>query len=244
VWAGIAAMAAGMAFMGGHAALTRPLPPPSSSGDRYDYSFLAMTADGSPYRWDPCTPIRYQVDLRGQPRDALRDVLGAIALTTEASGLRFEYAGLVEGSSPREIVRYMKFTAPTAEGTLGWSPLLFTFASERELARIGGKDVIARAYPVVSIYDRDQIVSGMIVVNDDVVLGPGFASTRSLGPVLEHELGHILGLAHADQPFQLMFATPVTPRWNDGDRTGLRRLGSGSCLSPPPAFPDSSVMAI
>jgi hypothetical protein len=239
----VAALGVGAVLMGGQAALTTPSPPPRSDGDRGEYAFLGRSGDGSPYGWDPCTPIRFEVDLAGQRYSALGDIRQAVQLTAVASGLRFEFVGLVEDSSPRRIIDAMSFVSPKDDGALGWSPLLITFASDRELRRIGVEDVIARAFPVASISDREQIVSGLIVVNADALLAPGFGSMRSLGPVLEHELGHILGLAHANQAFQLMYETPVSPRWNDGDRTGLRLLASRPCLASPAPLRNSSIMA-
>jgi hypothetical protein len=49
--------------------------------------------------------------------------------------------------------------------------------------------------------------------------------------VIIHELGHVLGLAHVDDPEQLMYAgaNDVTSL-ADGDRAGLALLGTGPCV--------------
>ncbi len=227
-----------------YAASTTRIPAaPRSAGDRNEYSFFGLSARGAPFRWDPCTAIRYQVDLAGKPSSALRDIREAVRRTAAASGLRFEFVGLVEDSSPRTILRDRRFVLPRVGGRPEWSPVLVTFATRQELRCIGGADdAIALAFPIRSTGDRDQFVSGLIVVNSDAALVSGFASIDSLGPVVEHEFGHIVGLGHADQWFQLMYPYPIVNGWNDGDLTGLRRLGSGPCLVVPPASTASPIL--
>ena len=49
------------------------------------------------------------------------------------------------------------------------------------------------------------------------------------GAVIEHELGHVLGLGHVDDPDELMYAeTTNRTTLGAGDRAGLGLVG-GSC---------------
>jgi hypothetical protein len=62
----------------------------------------------------------------------------------------------------------------------------------------------------------------------DAGAGPG--GEAGWVAVLRHELGHLAGLDHVDDPGQLM--NPVTSdvrTFQAGDRTGLARLGRGAC---------------
>lgn len=210
---------------------------------RHAYSFMAVSSGGTPFRWDPCSPIRYQVDLAGMPESVLDDVHEAVRLTADASGLRFEYQGLVERTSPLDLIETLDFVSSAADGPLGWSPVLITFGSQEVFDRMGAPpDAAGLGMPVTSRYDPDQFVSGLIVINADLPLASGFEHVASLGPVVEHELGHVVGLGHVLHPGQLMFPAPIVRRWNDGDLTGLRRLGSGPCLAVPSAFPNAATL--
>jgi hypothetical protein len=56
-----------------------------------------------------------------------------------------------------------------------------------------------------------------------------------VGTVLQHELGHAVGLGHILDPFQLMSPVPLVTDWGTGDRAGLKELGAGPCLDVPTA---------
>jgi hypothetical protein len=49
--------------------------------------------------------------------------------------------------------------------------------------------------------------------------------------VIEHELGHLVGLNLVDDPMELMFpgANRVITQFGPGDLTGLAELGRGAC---------------
>ena len=50
--------------------------------------------------------------------------------------------------------------------------------------------------------------------------------------VFEHERGHLVGLAHVDDPAQLMYPETSTAReYGAGDLTGLATLGTGTCVA-------------
>jgi hypothetical protein len=50
--------------------------------------------------------------------------------------------------------------------------------------------------------------------------------------IIMHELGHLIGLDHVDDPTQLMYAQASHDilTFADGDLTGLSLLGQGECV--------------
>ncbi len=197
------------------------------------HAFIGRAADGEPYRWDPCSPIRYQVDLGRMPESTLEDVREAIRRTSNATGLRFEYTGLVN-ESPIHIVNAADFVDPVPMEGLTWAPVTIAFVSDEVVRKLGAGRALGVAFPVTTRMDTAQYVSGLILINVDSGMVPGF-SPGGLGPTILHELGHIVGLAHVRNPFQLMSPAPIRVDWGDGDSAGLRELGRGPCLDVPTA---------
>ena len=80
-------------------------------------------------------------------------------------------------------------------------------------------------------------VSGFVAVHDVDAVSPGFAFGPAFGPILQHELGHVVGLAHVLSPSEIMNpeGSLVVTDWGSGDLEGLRLLGrEAGC---PPAVP-------
>jgi len=202
------------------------------------YAFLGTSDDGKPFRWDPCSPIRYEVDLGPTSHEALSDIREAVRRTSQASGLQFEFGGVVEDASVDDLIGDSFVRQELGVGTV-WSPVLIAFVSRREMGSLGARHALGGAIPVTSRHDADQFVSGVILLNVDAEMDAGFDHPESLGSVVQHELGHIVGLDHVWDPFQLMSRIPISPRWGFGDLEGLRLLGDGPCLE----VPDASLFA-
>ena len=87
-------------------------------------------------------------------------------------------------------------------------------------------------------------MSGVIAVDASSPLAVGFQSRWGLGPVLMHELGHVMGLAHVGAGDELMWSPSVKGHdrspdldqtdWGPGDREGLRLVGRDAGCGPVP----------
>jgi hypothetical protein len=208
--------------------LGRPDLAPSGVGG---YAFLAVRPDGSPVAWDPCRPIHVVVRPDGEPpggRSLLLSVLGELSAT---SGLRFVDDGSTteppgEDRSPYQKARYGD----------RWAPVLVTWSSPAETAMLSDQ-ILGRAGPdsYGSGAER-RFVSGTAVFNAPLIarqLTTGDAAKARA--VLLHELGHLVGLGHVADPFQVMYQTNSYPlaRYHAGDLRGLELLGQGRCFDSP-----------
>jgi hypothetical protein len=204
---------------------------PWSGGDP-SYAFLERRSDGKPYRWEPCEPIHYEVNLDHAPVDAMRDVVEAIARVSEASGISF----VLDGPTDRTPQEHEAdgFRDP---GSLRPRPVLIAWLPAYSFREYGDPNETIGVGVAVPGSGSEYWVygSGMVVINADAPLLPGFEYPFALGPVLMHELGHVLGLGHVgdgaeimwspDEPGADPFAVGDVTDWGDGDLVGLAKIG-------------------
>lgn len=208
--------------------LGRPGLAPSGDGG---YAFLAGHPDGTPVAWDPCRPIHVVVRPYGEPpggRSLLLSVLGELSA---ASGLRF-----VDDGSTSEVPTENR--SPYQKDRYGdrWAPVLVAWSSPAETPMLTD-DILGRAGPDSYGTGADRrFVSGTAVFNAPLLtqqLTTGDdAKARA---VLLHELGHLVGLAHVQDAFQVMYDTNSysLARYHAGDLRGLEVLGGGGCFGSP-----------
>ena len=208
-------------------------------GGEGSHAFIGRSASGEPFRWDPCSTIHYQIDPGRVGDRIVDDVEEAIRRTSEASGLRFRFDGVVHVSVD-DLLDGDSFV--TEAGGLHWSPVLIAFRSRAAMRELGVRHAFGVTFPVRSRFDAEQFVSGVVVINTSARLDEGFDRAPSFGTVLQHELGHTVGLAHILDPFQLMSPMPVVANWGRGDRAGLEELGDGPCLDVPTAEFDAAIV--
>lgn len=188
------------------------------------YAFAMMQPDGrSPVMWDGCREISYVVNPAGAPAGHLAQVAAAAADLERASGLRLRYAG------PTDDRDFGHRSGPFGSAP----PVLVAWATPDEVPELAGDVAGVGGAEARSLTpDRLVYVTGMVALDRD-----GFAEigARPGGPelqraVVEHELAHVLGLDHVDDPAQLMYAQTTGQRHlGAGDLAGLAVLGSGPC---------------
>jgi hypothetical protein len=161
----------------------------------------------------------------------------ALARTAEVSGLNFVYDGPTDEVSSPERAPYQ----PARYGEK-WAPVLFDWVTT-PLATPGGTatantTTIGLGGSDHAFNDRGEAVftTGTVTLDATADLQAGFGG-QTWGQAILHEVGHVVGLAHVDDPSSVMNPLiGVRPAlWGPGDRAGLWQLGMGSsCLQEPP----------
>jgi hypothetical protein len=206
--------------------LGTPVAAPTGSGA---YGFMISQDDGTtPVAYDPCRPIHYVVRPDNAPFGGDQLIADAVARISAVTGLRFVDDGVTDES----LGDHREPFQPDRYGDR-WAPVLITWETVAEqpdfaaaVAGLGGSlPVSVGDGPKVYVTGAVELDAGQFV---QVLARPGGpADARA---IVLHELAHVLGLAHVDDPTQLMY-----PEQSDvvdfaaGDLTGLAQLGAGAC---------------
>jgi hypothetical protein len=201
----------------------------------HEFSFMA-TVGGRPVRWNPCEPIHYVVNLGAAPAGSLQDVQDAVLRISGATGIGFVFDGLSDEIPERARDVYQ----PDRYGDR-WAPLLIGWVDPRTSSfdfDPGGREAAGVAGPLYPSRGPSTIfVSGVIAINVADPNPPGFGFEGAQGPVVLHELAHVIGLGHYRAQGELMEPSGGgMTGFGPGDLQGLRELGrSSGCLTTPPA---------
>jgi hypothetical protein len=227
----VAVLAVTVAALGGGILAIQRVTAPR--GDASQHDFLARAMDGSPLRWNPCEPIHYVVNPSAAPEGSIDDVHEAVRQVSRATGITFRYDGLTDELPSRRRLALQRDRYGDR-----WAPVLIAWVdpdgSDISFDR-DGHQAAAVAAPARPASGEELFVSGFIALNLEDANPPGFAWPGAQGPVLLHELGHIMGLAHVDTAGEIMEKSGggVTG-FGEGDLEGLRRVGhEAGCLTTP-----------
>lgn len=224
------------------APLGSPAPVPGAGGP---HAFLAMQPDGlTPVAYDPCRPIHY-VTRPGGPAEGDVLIREALATVSTATGLRFVDDGTTDEAPSEDRAAFQ----PDVYGDR-WAPVLFAWSDAVESPRLGEIDPAdPQADPagyagstMVGLEPADDGSDGtpLVFVSGSVTLdGPDLARIAE-GPdgraivrsIIQHEVAHLVGLAHVEDRGQLMHPVtqPGLTGFAAGDLEGLAALGRGDCF--------------
>ena len=172
------------------------------------HEFLNRETDGSPYRWNPCQPIHFAVNPDHEPAGADADLREAIARVSAATGIRFVDEGRSVYTADQQIGSVFQAGIP---GQPRYLPLLITFVTSQAFHFIvDTKHAIAFGMPARGDGTlAHEFVSGVVVIDVGEPIPSGFQSRFSMGTLLMHELGHVMGLAHVGAGDEIMWSPNV-----------------------------------
>ncbi|CCH89493.1 Peptidase metallopeptidase [Modestobacter italicus] len=206
--------------------LGTPLSPPAAGGS---YDFLQQQDDGvTPVGYDPCRPVHYVVRPDNAPVGGEALIESAVARVSEVTGLQFVY----DGATDEDLVDQRAPFQPDRYGDR-WAPVLITWETVAEqpdfaadVAGLGGSlGTSAGDGPAVFVTGTVQLDAAEFA---DLATWPNGAAVARA--IVLHELGHVVGLDHVDDPSQLMYpTTSAVLDFAPGDLTGLAQLGAGAC---------------
>ena len=205
--------------------------PPTVARESSSYAFIATQPKGDdPVAYDPCRAIHVVMDERQVIAGGGVLVQQALDSVSRATGLSFVVDGLTDEAPAPARPPYQ----PDRYGER-WAPVLISWSDPGQTPELAG-DVAGRAGSAwITTGSGSVFVSGTVELDsaDLARIRTGFDGDAGVRSVIEHELGHLVGLDHVEDPTQLMNPTGgnVTT-FADGDLTGLARLGAGAC------FPD------
>jgi hypothetical protein len=199
------------------APLGRPAAAPAGEGG---FAFL-FEHGGRPVAFDPCRPVHYVVRYDGAPAGAEQLVESAVAQLSAATGLVLVFDGPSDevpaaDRNPHQPERYGD----------RWAPVLLAWSDGQQDAELAGH---AAGYASPVALDPDG--RGPRIVTGQVVLDAEHSHADVVLTTLLHELGHLAGLGHVDDPADVMHAqSTLTGGYTAGALRGLHQLGQGRCF--------------
>lgn len=207
--------------------LTRIKPAPSAPSGQGDYSFMTTNEHG-PAAFDPCRSVPFVINYEEPLPNGDAMVQEALDIVGNLSGLRF----IVEGHTD-ELASLDR--PPMDKPRYGdrWSPILIAFTNpERDHRLVDAVAGIGGSLAMSDSRGRLTNVSGLVHLDTPALremLDRPNGRTAVIA-IIMHELGHVVGLGHVDDPRELMAAhNSGQTTFGDGDRRGLAELANRHC---------------
>lgn len=198
------------------------------------YSFSTML-DGSPVRWDPCTPIRWTSNTSRGPAGGLDVLKAAVARVASLTGTTWEYVGATT-TVPRAAYLPTRAQSSYPPVLIGWTDAASSDLLAGQTASVLG--MTRTAWFGVQMPDGGKIAAtrAAVIALDRTDSLPLTGAT-SWKTVALHEVAHAMGLGHVSDKTQLMASVlPAVTDLQAGDQAGLQQLGrSSGCVTVPGA---------
>lgn len=187
------------------------------------YAFSTVL-DGSPVRWDPCTPIRWTASTARGPVGGLDVLKESVARVAALTGTTWQYVG------PTTAAPTGSYLPARAQAT--YPPLLIGWGTAGTSDLLAGQPAAVLGmtrtawFGVQTPEGRKIAATRAAVIALDASDKLPLRGNSSWSAVALHELAHAMGLGHVSDRTQLM--ATVLPALSDlqaGDRAGLARVG-------------------
>jgi hypothetical protein len=195
---------------------------PTTAPDDFTSIYSGANANLANSGWATCpAPIEWTVDTRGLTDDQeaaqIANLEWAFQTWSQASGLTFQFAGELD-----VVYNDSAFTVVPADGReLEMRHIYLDFVASAESTRLTSTTV-GLGSPSQVMMSSKEIVGGEAVFGTDHVAAATTDQARSL---YLHELGHVLGLAHAASGSNVMYPiVSSTVNLGAGDINGVRAM--------------------
>ena len=191
-------------------------PPVSPGGGTYAFMQTQQGSD-EPIGYDPCRTVEVAVNPQGAPANHDDLVDTGLETVARATGLRFVRVG---DTTDRDVTG----------GVVRRRPVLIAWATPDEVPQLAG-DVAGLGGSIATGRPGSmRYVTGSVMLDRDLFAALGDRDRPVAQAIVDHELGHLVGLAHVDDPNELMHEDGLRrTTFGPGDLEGLARLGNLPC---------------
>lgn len=195
----------------------------------FDFAQHQPGASELPVTYDPCEVIHVEINDELAPPEGERIVRHAIDEVSRATGLQFAVDGTTDRLPEESGVT-------PSMGVLGgdWPAVLLAWTTPDQLPDLAGEIAGVGGSQAVKDPLREHwgYVTGTVALDAPTLTGmlTHPEGERLARAIVMHELGHLVGLGHVDDPTELMYDDNLgVVTFGPGDREGLAQLGNGRC---------------
>ncbi|MGP7959599.1 matrixin family metalloprotease [Sanguibacter sp. A247] len=175
--------------------------------------------------WSPCRAIRIVIDPTDAPVGFEAWLGQVLAEASSLSGLSI----LLEGTTDERVSFDREPYQPGRYGDR-WAPAIIGWASDAEIPELAGNVAGLGGAQQLTRGNQTGYVTGGVALDVELLRIPRQQGEPAYVGVLRHEVGHLLGLGHVDEPDALMYGSVSSvSTWGPGEIEGLAALGAGRC---------------